>query len=68
MGRDKGAREIQAATGQRYTTALREYRRRWNLGEAKAFLLAVRATPPWAEGQPLRCVRCLAPAHGACDR
>lgn len=68
MARDRVAREIMAVTGQSYTTALHEKRRRAELGETKAYLVAVRATPEWREGQPRRCVRCLAPEHGKCDR
>lgn len=68
MARDKLAREIMAATGQRYRAALNERRRRGQVGETSAYMVAVRALPAWSEGQPKRCVRCLAPEHGACDR
>ena len=64
---DPLAREIMAVTGQNYTTALREKKIRWSERESNAYMLSVRALPPWTRGEPRRCVHCLAPEHGRRD-
>jgi hypothetical protein len=67
MSRDKHAVEVMKATGCRYTTALVEVRRRYKLRQLGAYMTMVRATPAANAGEE-RCVRCLAPIHGRCDR
>ena len=61
MSRDRLAVAVMGATGARYRVALAEVDRRRLRAEVDAYMEAVRALPVRSDGDPPRCVTCLAP-------
>jgi hypothetical protein len=61
VARDKICREIMAVTGCTYQQAMIERDRRWELRQIDAYLVMLRAHPPRNDGDPARCVACMAP-------
>lgn len=67
-GRDRDAVSIMKVTGAGYMVSLNEVLRRRSTREVKFYMMGIRSMPMWQIPLALKCVRCLAPEHGKCDR